>query len=120
MTSSEHRQETDPLDHLLQQAFSVELANSVDPAMVDAINRQIAREQKVRQRLLGGIGIIALLMILGVVIPALNSLAGAISLSELPALPAVSALPAVNATTLSLLLIMVLAPWLYALVDDPF
>ena len=120
MTSTEHRQENDPLDHLLQQAFSVELANSVDPAMVDAISRQIAREQKVRQRMLGGIGIVALLMILGVVIPALNSLAGAISLSALPAVSALPALPAVNATTLSLLLIMVLAPWLYALVDDTF
>lgn len=125
MTTPDHSKENqhDPLEHLLQQAFTMELARSADPAMVDLITRQIAREQKVRHRILGGIAVLALLMILGVVMPALGSLAGAISLPALPASSVLSALPplpAVNATTLALLLIVCLAPWLYALVDDPF
>jgi hypothetical protein len=104
----------DPLEHLLQQAFARELAQPVDESLIDQLTRRLHWQQKVRAGVLSVV--LMLCMVFGsmVLLPALTELAGAITL------PALAEFEAPNSSLVIVILLAVLvAPWLFALVDDP-
>lgn len=101
---------TDPLEILLQQAFASELTRNTDQTLMQQISRRIAREQRIRSLVLGFVGAAALVATFLILLPALGALAAILTLPPLPAIP-----PTATAAIAAVLI----APWLYALVDDP-
>ncbi len=103
----------DPLEALLQQAFTEQLSHPVDEAAVSKITARIAFEQKVRMLVM--LGLIAVGAVFGVtiVLPAIAGMAGALSLPQIPSIAGVS-----PATAAAGFVLLGLAPWLIDLVDD--
>jgi|GEM_PF-4714175 len=104
----------DPIDALLQQAFTTELDRSVDTAMAERINRRISKDQKLRNLLLLAMGAVIVMTGLLLVIPALETLA---STFALPAILAAGSLS--PAASIAVAAAVLIALWLYALIDDP-
>ena len=105
-------QHQDPLDSLLEQAFAAGLSHDTNRNLIEQISHHIARQQMIRNLVLTTTGVIATIATLFLALPAIDVLAGMLIALDLPVW-----LTPGNA--LSLGAILILAPWLYAAVDDP-
>lgn len=118
--SSKRMTTPDPLDAVLAQAFGRALEELESPALTERVLERVKREQRLRMLvtvLVAGLAVVLVPVLLGpliapVITDVLADLAGALMLPELPA-------PALH-TMLIVALMFLLAPWLYALVEDPF
>jgi hypothetical protein len=121
MTDAKPPQADDPLEQMLEQAFSVELDRLTNPVTAERVLERLRRQALLRAVTLGIVGAFGLLLLVTVGLPALATLPELSALSELVAgrlgalLPAAGALPG---SAVSLALLVLLAPFLWAAVDD--
>ena len=108
---------SDPVDTLLQQAMATELERAVDAALIERISGRIHREQRLRSLLqLGVLGVVGLATLFASLqlMPALGALAERLATTAIPEWLSTS-----PSTVAALAAVVLFAPWLYVLVDDP-
>jgi hypothetical protein len=100
---------------MLAQAFARSLDDLESPALTERVLEGVKREQRLRMLvtvLVTGLALVLAPLLLGPVIaPVLADLTGALALPDVT-------VPAAH-TILAVAVAFVLAPWLYALVEDP-
>lgn len=109
--------QTDPLDDILHHAFAAEIDAEQGFDITDRLLRKIAREQRIRGLSLGAVLVVGLTLAIGAALPLLQELTSLLTLPEAAATSLTTTATATAATPMVLLVL--LAPWLFAVVDDP-
>jgi len=104
----------DPLEGLLAQAFAGALEELDSPALAERVLRRVRRRERLRSIVLGLVALLAAVLAAVLVAPVLSPLIS--SVTGLLLRPELDV--HVSAATVTAILMLLVGPWLYALVED--